>query len=115
MPKPIALLLALAALSVTFLAAPAMAGAKTIRVGDNWFVRDTSGAPSVTVASGTAVLWRWVGRAPHNVVVLRGPKRFSSAIKTKGTFRKTLRTRGTYTIYCTIHGVEDMSMKLKVR
>ena len=40
--------------------APAVAGA-AINVGDNYFVR-TSGVPTVTVAKGAKVKWKWIGQ-----------------------------------------------------
>jgi plastocyanin len=104
---PIALLLTAVA------AAPATAATRTVRVGDDWYVRKGP-APTVTVAKGTAVRWRWTGRDDHNVVVQRGPRRFRSDLKDSGTYRKKLRRRGTYRIVCSIHQ-PDMRMTLKVR
>ena len=98
---------------VAAIAIPAWAVTKTVRVGDDYYVRDGR-TPTVTVKRNTLVRWRWVGRAPHDVRVLRGPVRFRSAVKTSGTYSKRMRRRGTYTIYCTVHGVRDMSMKLRV-
>jgi plastocyanin len=104
---PIALLLTAVA------AAPATAATRTVRVGDDWYVREGP-APTVTVAKGTVVRWRWTGRDDHNVVVQRGPRRFRSDLKDSGTYRKKLRRRGTYRIVCSIHQ-PDMRMTLKVR
>jgi plastocyanin len=91
----------------------ANAATRTVRLGDNWFVRE-SGSTRVTVDRGTRVRWRWTGRNPHNVVVRRGPVRFESAIKRSGTYRKRARRRGTYRIVCTIHQ-PAMRMTLVVR
>lgn len=106
---PLAVAAALAAVAI-----PAFAATRAVNVGDNYFVRD-GGVPTVTVKRGDRVRWRWVGDSPHNVVVTKGPARFSSPVKTKGTYSRTLTKRGTYTIVCTIHGAADQSMKLRVR
>lgn len=109
-------LLVLALLTVLSgaLAATALAATKTVKVGDNWFVR-SSGTPKVTVNRGDTVSWRFVGDAPHNVAVTRGPTRFRSKTMSSGTFRKRVTRKGTYTIVCTIHGASDQSMRLVVR
>ena len=96
------------------IAATALAATKTVKVGDNWFVR-SSGVPTVTVNKGDTVKWSWVGDSSHNVVVTKGPVKFSSPIKSSGTFKKVMKRRGTYTIVCTIHGKSDQSMKLVVK
>jgi len=49
----------------------------------------------------------------HNVAVSKGPVKFASSFKTKGSFSKKLTKTGTYTIFCSIHQ-PDMKMKLKV-
>ncbi len=109
-------LLVLALLTVLSgaLAATALAATRTVKVGDNWFVR-SSGTPKVTIKRGDTVRWSFVGDAPHNVAVTRGPARFSSRTMSSGTFRKKITRRGTYTIVCTIHGARDQSMRLVVR
>ena len=96
------------------LAATALAATKTVKVGDNWFVR-ASGTPTVTVKKGDTVKWTWVGESAHNVVVTKGPVKFTSPLKTSGTYKKRLTRRGTYTIVCTIHGKSDQAMKLVVK
>lgn len=95
-------------------AIPAFAATRSVKVGDNYFVR-SSGVPTVTVRRNDTVTWRFVGDAPHNVTVKRGPARFHSNTMTSGTFRKRLTRKGLYSIYCTIHGQPDQSMKLRVR
>jgi plastocyanin len=109
--------LALIALAVSLAAATAVSAAaatRVVRVGDNWFVRP-SGVPTVTVARGTTVTWRYVGREPHNVAVQRGPERFRAPIRRRGTYSRTMRLRGTYTIICDLHGARDQRMRLVVR
>lgn len=107
-------LLLMAALAVAAAAANGgsslAAGAKTIKVADSKF-----GPKRVTVAKGTRVTWRWVGRLPHNVTVRSGPKRFRSGTKSRGTFSVTLRKAGTYRIVCTLHRSIGMVETIVVR
>lgn len=110
MRKTLALTLAL----LGVFAATALAATKTVKVGDNWFLR-TSGTPTVTVKKNDTVKWTWVGDSAHNVVVTRGPVRFSSPVKTSGAYKRRMTRRGTYVIVCTIHGKRDQSMKLVVK
>lgn len=93
---------------------PALAATKSVKVGDNYFVR-SSGVPTVTVNAGDRVKWNFVGDSPHNVTVTKGPARFSSPTKTSGAYTKKVTKKGLYTIVCTIHGASDQSMKLRVR
>lgn len=74
----------------------------SVRIGDDWFVREGR-APTVEVAKGDQVRWRWTGRHEHNVQVRRGPASFQSSLKTDGTYTRKLRKRGTYRIVCSIH------------
>jgi plastocyanin len=89
------------------------AAAKTVKIGDDFFVRN-SGVPTVTVKKGATVKWRWTGRDSHNVVVQKGPASFQSSLKTSGSFKRKMKKKGTYTIICSIHA-PDMRMKLKVK
>ena len=107
------IVIAIAASALAVLGATAVA-AKSVKVGDDYYVRP-SGVPKVTVSKGTTVRWRFVGEAPHTVTVSRGPVKFNSGVKSSGTYSKKLRKRGTYTIYCTIHGAADQKMKLVVK
>lgn len=95
-------------------AIPAFAGTHTIRSGDNWYVRD-GGRPTVTVRTGSVVTWKFVGSGPHNAVVKSGPQHFRSKVYVHGSYSHTMVRPGKYLIYCTIHGLKDMSMWLKVR
>ena len=69
----------------------------------------------MNVKKGATVRWTWVGRAPHNVTVTRGPVKFKSkpAI-TKGSYSRKVTRAGTYTIVCTLH-LPDMRMRLVVK
>ena len=81
------------------LAAQALAATRSVKVGDDYFVRKGS-VPTITVKKGTKVTWRWTGKNLHNVTVKKGPAKFRSSYKSSGTFSKTLRSTGTYTIVC---------------
>jgi plastocyanin len=105
------LVLTAGVLAVSAASAPS---ATRVKIGDNYFVRP-SGVPTVTVSKGTRVKWVWTGRRLHNVKVISGPVKFGSTSKTSGTYAKTVRRAGTYTIICTIHGGKDQKMRLVVR
>jgi plastocyanin len=94
-------------------AAPAAAKTRSVKIGDDFFVRNGA-HPTVTVKKGTTVKWRWTGHDQHNVVVTSGPASFQSPLRSKGTFKKKLKKKGTYSIICSIHA-PDMRMKLRVK
>jgi plastocyanin len=106
--KRLLAVLAAVAIVAAVLAIPAMAATRTITIGDNFFR-----PASATVSKGTNVKWVWQGKLAHNVTVKKGPAKFKSSTKPKGTFSKVLTRAGTYTIVCTIH--PGMQMTLKVR
>ena len=110
MRKPLTILAAASAVAV--LAVPAFGATKTVRVDDDYFVRDGA-IPTVKVKKGTVVKWVWRGDVVHNVVVEKGPVKFSSRTQSKGTFKRRMKKRGLYSIVCTIH--PGMAMKLRVR
>jgi plastocyanin len=112
MRKLIVMALAVGCLGV--LASVAMAATRSVKVGDDYYVR-SKGVPTVTVSKGTKVKWRFGTGTPHNVTVKSGPATFRSGTKTSGTYTKKVTKRGTYTIYCTIHGFKDQRMKLVVK
>ena len=93
------------------LATQALAASRSVKIGDDYFVRKGS-MPTITVRKGTRVTWRWTGKDLHNLAVTRGPAKFRSGFKTSGTFSRTVRRAGTYTIVCTVH--PGMKMKLRV-
>ena len=107
------IVIAIATGALAMLAAGAMA-ATSVKVGDDYYVRP-SGVPTVNVKKGATVRWRFVGDSPHSVTVSKGPAKFNSGLRDSGTYSKKLRKRGTYTIYCTIHGASDQKMKLIVK
>jgi plastocyanin len=93
---------------------PAFAATTKVKVGDNYYVR-ARGVPTVTVSKGTKVTWVWRGKSLHNVTVKSGPAKFRSSSRTSGSFSKKVTRAGTYTIFCTVHGASDQSMKLVAR
>lgn len=103
-----ALAAAAATAAVALVPAQSFGATVSVRVGDNFF-----SPSSKTVNSGTKMVWRWVGRAPHNVVVTSGPSKFRSSTFSSGTYSRTVRARGLYRIVCTIH--PGMRMSLRVR
>ncbi len=111
-----AAVLALVAGVALLCAAPAQAGKKTIRLGDNYFLPQ-----SATVKKGTTVVWRWPGVDAagdvHDVKLKSGPKgvkRFQSeAAATDYSFKRKLKVAGRYRIVCTLH--EEMRMTIRVR
>lgn len=93
-------------------AGPALSKTKSVEVDDDYFVHE--GKPStVIVHKGDKVEWEWEGKNLHNVTVKKGPVKFHSKDKTKGSFEKKMRTVGTYKIVCTFHA-PGMRMTLKV-
>jgi plastocyanin len=111
--KPLSLLLA-ATVSLGVAVPAALAATKSIKVGDNYFVK-AKGVPTVTVKKGTTVKWNFAGDSPHNVTVSKGPVKFKSKTMSSGSYSKKLTKAGTYKIFCSIHGASDQSMVLKVK
>ena len=105
-------LAAAAALAVAAVPAAA-ATTRTVRVGDDYFVRKGA-RPTVAVRKGDTVKWVWSGRHPHNVFQVGGPGHFHSPTKTgKGVFRHTFKKVGLYRFQCTYHA--KMKMNVRVR
>jgi plastocyanin len=93
-------------------AIPALGATKTVKVGDNYFVRPANNA-TVTIHKGSSLKFVWRGHAPHNVVKRRGPGgAFHSPVKLHGgSWTHKFTRAGTYKLVCTIHS----GMKLTVR
>jgi len=96
----------LAALAAAPAGGAAAAPVRTVSVADFRFVPAV-----VTAAPGTRMLFRWRGRAPHDVRAV-GPAAFASRIQTVGTFAVRLTRKGTYRITCSIH--PQMRLVLRV-
>jgi plastocyanin len=82
----------------------------TITVGDLFFRHR-----NVSVRRGTTLRWLFRGRDIHNVTVANGPRGFASLNSIYGkSYKKKLRTPGTYRLFCAIHPV-SMTGTIKVR
>src|SRR5262245_33472409 len=98
----------LAASTVTVIAAaalavPALAGTKSVKIGDNYFVRPANNA-TVSISKGSSLKFLWRGHAPHNVVKRSGPGgAFHSPVRTSGSYTHKFTRGGTYKLVCTIH------------
>jgi plastocyanin len=84
------------------------AATTTIKLVDNKFRPARK-----TVRRGTTVKFVWAGVNPHNVFAVTGPVKFHSGTKTKGSYRKRMTRKGSYSLVCTIHS--GMTLRLKVR
>ena len=107
----------LAALAVTAIAGgaaiPAFAGTKSVKIGDNYFVRPANNA-TVTISKGSSLKFLWRGSAPHNVKKASGPgAAFHSPVRTSGSYTHKFTRGGTYKLVCTIHA--NMRLIVKVR
>ena len=109
-----ALLTTAASIAACGAIAAASQGASTVNVGDNYFVRP-SGVPTVSAARGARVTFKFIGRKPHTVTVKTGPSRFTSPRRSSGSYRSPALRKGTYVLYCKVHGQRDQSMKLAVK
>jgi plastocyanin len=87
---------------------------KTVRVGDDFYAcagctGNGTRRAKLSVRSGTTIVWRWGAgnQDTHDVVAYKRPrkvKKFRSELATADfTYRKTLRTRGTYRFLCSVH------------
>jgi plastocyanin len=108
------IVLATVAVASAALAVPAFAATKTVKVGDIWFISKAKNKGTVTAKVGDTIKWSWTGKFPHSVKVSSGPVKFTSKTQTKGTFSKKFTKKGTYKIFCTVHGAAAQRMTLKV-
>jgi plastocyanin len=90
---------------LTLAIAPAEAGT-TILLKDDRFAPKT-----LSVKKGTTVTFKWTGKHPHNVVG-SGAATFRSGTKTSGTYRRTLRKKGTVKVLCELHSGMKTTIKV---
>ena len=102
------LLASLSAGALLVAAVPALASTRTVELHDNFFK-----PTSLTVKRNDTVRFRWTGKAPHNVVVTKGPVRFRSSVQRSGTYSRRITRRGTYAIVCTIHSGMRLTLRAK--
>lgn len=58
----------------------------------------------LAIRKGTKVTWAFKSAGiTHNVTVKKGPVKFRSPNKSRGTYSFTFRKKGTYHLECTIH------------
>ena len=113
MRTPTALLAAAASIAV----AAILAAASEPPRPSTWATTTSSGSrcPDRQRDQGPRVTFRFIGRRPHTASVKTGPSRFSSPTRRSGSYRSPALRKGTYVIYCKIHGQRDQSMKLTVK
>jgi plastocyanin len=110
MPMKKALLPLVALATGGALAVPALASSRGVSVGPG----TSFGPRAVTIARGDSLRFRWTGHKRHNVVVVRGPQRFRTAVHGPGTtITKRFTRAGSYVLVCTLH--EGMRLSLRVR
>ena len=90
------------------LASGAASGAPTVGVEDFSFT-----PASTSVKRGSTVTFRWTGSAPHNVTVTSGPVKFHSPTQKKGTYKRKLTRKGTYSFKCTLHPFMKGRLRVK--
>jgi plastocyanin len=95
------------------LAVPAFAATKTVKIGDIFYISKAKNKGTITAKAGDTIKWTWTGKFPHNVTVKSGPTKFHSKTQTKGSFSQKLK-KGTYKIYCSVHGAAAQAMTIKV-
>ena len=84
--KLIVPVLAVAGLGLS--AAPASSAGTIVRLKDNVF-----SPKSRTLARNSTVTFRWAGKNAHNIVVTKGPAKFSAPAQVKGSFRQSSHPR----------------------
>ena len=105
----------LAAVLVVAVAATVPAGAAggpRVLVQDNAFLRVVQ-RPRVEIRSGTTVTWTWRSQQSHGVTGA-GPERFSTPVRSRGSFRHRFTSAGTYRVVCPLHA-PGMKMTVVVR
>ncbi|MGI8729081.1 MAG: hypothetical protein ACR2LK_03685 [Solirubrobacteraceae bacterium] len=73
-----------------------------VSVFDNAFHRGQD-RPTVRLATGGVLTWRFRSRQSHQVTSLTGPQRVIVAPRTSGTYSVRINKPGTYKFVCTIH------------
>jgi plastocyanin len=111
---PARALVALAAAAALLPAAAPAAGrgGPTVKIIDNAFVRERQ-RPVVRIHAGTTVTWRWTSRQSHSVLLRKGPERFASPVRNRGTYQHRFTRAGTYRIVCSLHA-PGMRMTVRV-
>ncbi len=79
-------------------------GTNAVTIGDNFFSPN-----SMTVTTGTMVVWTWTGSNQHTVTsgspgIAAAGAMFDSPRQSSGTFQFTFNQTGTFPYFCRIHG-----------
>ena len=101
MKRAAALAASLVALGLLLVAPPSggAGGAKVVKIEDIDFT-----PKSVSVRKGATVRWDFLDKGVSHNVISRGTPRFTgSPVKSRGSYRVTFRTSGTYRYVCTLH------------
>lgn len=69
---------------------------------------------NLKIRAGDKIRWTWSSSLfdGHDVTVERGPEKFSSPVKSSGSYTRTFKKAGSYLLVCTQH--PGMSMTVKV-
>ena len=71
-------------------------------VVDNAFVHGGE-RPTVTIAPGTQLTWRWRSRESHSLTVRAGPERFSAGTQNRAAYSHRFTKPGAYRLVCALH------------
>lgn len=96
---------------ITLIFTGVSAEAKTIKVGDDWF--GSASTSLISVKKNSKLTFRWVGKHPHNARVRKGPAKWNSGVRVKGSRSWRVKKRGTYYLVCDIHS--GMKVTIKAR
>ena len=77
-------------------------GRHDVLVVDNAFVHGAE-RPTVTIAPGTRLTWRWRSRESHSLTVRAGPERFTGGAQNHADYAHRFTKPGTYQIACALH------------
>ena len=92
------------------------ASARTIKLGNNFFVRKGP-PPTITVKRGQKVVFYWSTSRTHNVYQVGGPiDGVHFHINDQRTGKRVthiFHTKGTYPLQCTFHNEMKMTLKVK--
>ena len=98
------------------LASVAMAATKSVKVGDNYYVRSRGRAEDHRLQGHRGEVALRHQHPAHGHRQVRGPAKFNSGVRSlRHATRRSSRSAAPTSIYCTIHGASDQRMKLVVK
>lgn len=106
-------LAAFASGALILMAAPALAGLDSVSVGSFYYEDGSTGDGTITAKVGDQLKFVFSGKVQHSATV---NGQFDSGVKKPGTTWTTgaLMKAGTFTLYCSVHGVSRHSTTLVV-